>query len=90
MGYFDNFKSKDFWVDVFKLGIIFFVTFVLLSLLISNFSNIMSGNFETVYQNEWANGKWKKDLAIKAAITLIYSVYMTSRRRRIQERESAN
>lgn len=85
MGYFDNFKSKDFWVDVLKLGIIFFVTFVILSLLISNFSNIMSGDFQAVYENEWSNGKWKRDLAIKAAITLVYSVYMTSRRRKIQE-----
>ncbi|WP_424493325.1 hypothetical protein [Salinimicrobium sp. GXAS 041] len=90
MGYLDNFKSKEFWIDVFKLGIIFFVTFVILSLLISNFGNIMDGDFQAVYENEWSNGKWKRDLAIKAAITLVYAVYMTSRRRKAQERQSAN
>ncbi len=88
MGYLDNFKSKDFWIEVLKLSIVFFIIFVALSLLISNFSNIMSGNWDAVYEQEWSNGKWKKDLSIKAAITVVYAVYMTSRKRRIAEKNS--
>lgn len=86
MGVFDNFKSKTFWIEVLKLSVIFFIVFVALSLLISNFSNILSGNWSAVYEQEWANGKWKRDLSIKAAITIVYAIYMTSRRQKAEKR----
>lgn len=88
MGYFDNFKSRDFWIDVLKLSVVFFIIFVILSLLISNFSNIFSGNWSAVYEQEWSNGKWKRDLSVKAAITIVYAIYMTSRRRRVEEKNT--
>lgn len=88
MGYLDNFKRKDFWIDVLKLSVIFFIIFVALSLLISNFSNVISGDWSAVYEQEWSNGKWKRDLSLKAAITIVYAIYMTSRRQKTQENNS--
>lgn len=81
MGLVDNFKEKQFWVEVLKIGVIFFVLFVGISLVISNFSDILSGNFAAIYEKEWADGKWQGDLGVKLAISLVYAVYMVSRRR---------
>ena len=86
MAILDNIKSKEFWIHVLKLGGIFFVIFVLLSALISNFSDVMAGDFEQVYQEQWADGKWRKDLLLKAAISFVYAIYMVSRRRRVEEK----
>ena len=86
MAILDNFKSKEFWIHVLKLGGVFFVIFVLLSALISNFSDVLAGNFEQVYQEQWSDGKWRRDLLIKAAISFVYAIYMVSRRRKVEEK----
>ncbi len=88
MGYLDNFKSKEFWVKVAKLASVFFLLFVSISLIISHFSEIMSGNFGVIYEEEWADGKWKNYFAIKAVISIVYAIYMTSRRRKMQSSRS--
>jgi uncharacterized membrane protein (DUF485 family) len=81
MRIFDNFKNPDFWVKVFQLAFVFFVVFVGISLIISHFSEIMAGNFAAIYEDEWANGKWMNYFLIKAVISIVYSIYMTSRRK---------
>ena len=88
MGVLDNFKNKNFWIAVLKLGVVFFIIFVLLSAFISNFSAVVAGDFSAVYEQEWGDGKWKADLGIKAAITFIYAVYMTSRRQNFEKQNS--
>jgi len=86
MGILDNFKNKQFWIEVLKLGIIFFVLFMGFSLLIAHFSNVISGNFEQIYQEEWADGKWVGDVALKGTISFVYAIYMISRRINSKER----
>lgn len=81
MRIFDNFKNPDFWVKVLQLALVFFVIFVGISLLISHFSQIISGDFAVIYDDEFANGKWVNYFLIKAAISLVYAIYMTSRRK---------
>ncbi|MFD0976472.1 hypothetical protein [Salinimicrobium gaetbulicola] len=81
MRIFDNFKNPDFWVKVLQLALVFFVIFVGISLLISHFSQIISGDFSVIYDDEFANGKWVNYFLIKAAISLVYAIYMTSRRK---------
>lgn len=81
MRIFDNFKNPDFWVKVLRLASVFFIIFVGISLIISHFSQIVSGDFAVIYEDEWANGKWVNYFLIKLAISLVYAVYMTSRRK---------
>ena len=81
MKLFQDFKNPDYWVKVIQLTVIFFIIFVGLSLLISHFRQIISGDFAAIYQEEWANGKWVNYFLVKAAISLVYSIYMTSRRK---------
>ena len=81
MRIFDNFKNPDFWKKTLQLALIFFLLFVGISLIISHFSAIVSGDFAAIYQDEWANGKWVNYFLIKAVISLVYAIYMTSRRK---------
>ena len=77
----EDIKNPDYWVKVLQLGIIFFVIFVGLSLIISHFRQIVSGDFSLIYQDEFANGKWVEYFLIKGAISFVYAMYMTSRRK---------
>lgn len=77
----EDLKDSDYWVKVLQLGTIFFVIFVGLSLIISHFRQIISGDFAVIYQDEFANGKWVEYFLVKAAISLVYAMYMTSRRK---------
>lgn len=81
MRIFDNFKNPDFWVKVFQLALVFFIIFVGISLVISHFRQIISGDFAVIYEDEWANGQWVNYFLIKLAISIAYAVYMTSRRK---------
>ena len=80
MGILENIKSKQYWIEVVKLGVIFFVLFMGSSTLIAHFSNVFSGNFAAIYKEEWADGKWVGDVALKGIISFIYAMYMVSRR----------
>lgn len=77
----EDFRNPDYWKNVLQLTLVFFIIFVGLSLMISHFEAIVSGNFTVIYKEEWAEGQWVNYFLIKAAISLVYSIYMTSRRR---------
>lgn len=77
----EDIKNPDYWTKVLQLGTIFFVIFVGLSLIISHFRQIISGDFAVIYEDEFADGKWVEYLLVKAAISLVYAMYMTSRRK---------
>ena len=81
-----DFKNPDYWKNVLKLTLVFFVIFVGISLIISHFNEIISGEFAVIYQEEWANGQWVNYFLIKAAISLVYAIYMTSRRRNFAQK----
>lgn len=81
MGILDNFKNPDFWKKTLQLAFIFFVLFVGISLLISHFRDIVAGDFAAIYEDEWAYGQWVNYFLIKAVISLVYAIYMTSRRK---------
>lgn len=81
MRIFEDVKNPDYWVKVLQLGTIFFVIFVGLSLIISHFRQIISGEFALIYEDEFSHGKWVEYFLIKAVISLVYAMYMTSRRK---------
>lgn len=89
MGVFDNFKNPDFWRKTLQLAFIFFVLFVGISLVISHFNEILAGDFAAIYQDEWANGKWVNYFVVKAVISLVYAMYMTSRRKNFKTEEKS-
>ena len=82
----EDIKNPDYWVKVLQLGTVFFVIFVGLSLIISHFRQIIAGDFAAIYEDEWADGKWVEYFLVKAAISLVYAIYMTSRRKNFNRR----
>lgn len=86
MRIFDNFKNPDFWVKVVQLALVFFVVFVGISLIISHFREIVSGEFSVIYEDEFSNGKWVNYFLIKAVISIVYAIYMTTRRKNFKSR----
>ncbi|WP_029037218.1 hypothetical protein [Salinimicrobium xinjiangense] len=85
----EDVKSSEYWMRVLQLGTIFFVIFVGLSLILSHFRQILAGEFAAIYEDEWADGKWVEYFLIKAAISLVYAMYMTSRRKNFKRRDDA-
>lgn len=85
----EDFKSSDYWIRVLQLGSIFLVIFVGLSLILSHFRQIMAGDFAAIYEDEWADGQWVEYFLIKAAISFVYAIYMTSRRKNFKRRNDA-
>ncbi len=49
--------------------------------MISHFRKITAGDFAAIYEDEFADGQWVEYFLIKAAISFVYAIYMTSRRR---------
>ncbi|UZH56130.1 hypothetical protein JRG66_04490 [Salinimicrobium tongyeongense] len=82
----EDVKNSDYWLKVLQLGTVFFVVFVGLSLIISHFRQIISGDFALIYQDEFSDGKWVEYFLIKAVISLVYSMYMTSRRKNFKRK----
>lgn len=82
----DNFKNPDFWVKVLQLALVFFVIFVGISLIISHFRQIISGDFLVIYEDEFSNGKWVNYFLIKLVISIVYAIYMTARRKNFKTR----
>lgn len=80
MGLLDNFRNKIFWINVLKLGTVFFVLFIFISLIISHFAALSSGDFNAIYEDEWAEGRWREYFLIKLTISFVYAVYMVSRK----------
>lgn len=85
----EDFKSSDYWIRVLQLGSIFFLIFVGLSLILSHFRQILEGNFAAVYEDEWADGQWVEYFLVKAAISFVYAIYMTSRRKNFKKKNDA-
>ena len=59
MSFVEKIKQPQFWVNFTKVALPFFIIVIVISLLINSFSEIFSGDFETLYQRNFSDGKWK-------------------------------
>lgn len=84
----EDFRNPNYWVSVLQLTFVFFIIFIGISLVISHFDAIISGDFALIYKDEWANGQWVNYFLVKFAISFVYSIYMTSRRRNFAPKQS--
>ena len=77
---FARMKTKLFWVNFAKVAIPFFIIVTIVSLLMNSSSEIFSGDFETVNQNNFADGKWRKFFGFKVIFTFVYGFYITNKK----------
>jgi len=79
MTFFQKISTSLFWKNVFRIGIPFFIIVTLFSLFFQNGKAIFSGDFNTVYQNNFADLKWVRFWLPKVVISLIYGIYITNK-----------
>ena len=70
-------KQPNFWSNFTKVALPFFVIVTVLSLLFNHYSEISSGDFETVYQTKFSEGKWKAFFGFKIVFSVFYGLYIT-------------
>ena len=80
MPFLENIKRPEFLSNFLKVAIPFFVVVTIISLLINSSSEIFSGDFEAVNQNNFADGKWKNFFGFKLVFSVFYGIYITNKK----------
>lgn len=75
-----NSRKKAFWINVLKLGAVFFVFITLISLCFNSFSDLIAGNWGDIADRHFKNQKWIRFLSTKLIAGFIYGVYMTNKK----------
>ena len=75
-----NIKEALFWKNMVKIMIPFFIVVTIFSLILSDSKNIFSGNFSTVYNIHFSDGKWFYFLGVKFIFSFIYAVWITNKK----------
>ena len=60
MALFENIKKSFFWFNVIKIGIVFVFFLSIVSLFLNSFSDIFSGNWQAVLEQNFSNQLWKR------------------------------
>ena len=79
MTFLEKIKSGIYWKNTLKISILFFISIVLISLLFNSFSSIISFDLESINTENFSEGKWMRFFYIKAAISVLYGMWVTAR-----------
>ena len=79
MTFLEKIKTGIYWKNTLKISILFFISIVIISLLFNSFSSIISFDLEAINTKNFSEGKWMKFFYIKAAISLLYGMWVTAR-----------
>ena len=79
MTFLEKIKTSIYWKNTLKISILFFISIVIISLLFNSFSSIISFDLEAINTKNFSEGKWMKFFYIKAAISLLYGMWVTAR-----------
>ena len=79
MTFLEKIKSGIYWKNTLKISILFFISIVIISLLFNSFSSIISFDLEAINTENFSEGKWMRFFYIKAAISLLYGMWVTAR-----------
>jgi len=79
MTFLEKVKTSIFWRNVTKISMMFFIIIVIVSLLFNNFSSIIDFDTETIYSQNFSEGKWVNFIIPKLVIGLLYGMWVTNR-----------
>ncbi|MGY0406740.1 MAG: hypothetical protein ACWIPJ_00060 [Polaribacter sp.] len=79
MSFFKKIQQPIFWSNFLKITIPFFSIVTLISLFMNSSREIFAGDFATVSNVNFANGKWMRFFGLKVVFTVIYGLYMTNK-----------
>ena len=72
-------KKSFFWLNVIKIGIVFVFFLSIVSLLLNSFSDIFSGNWQAVLEQNFSNQLWKRFFSSKVIAGFVYGVYVSNK-----------
>ena len=75
----ENIKKSFFWLNVIKIGIVFVFFLSIVSLLLNSFSDIFSGNWQAVLEQNFSNQLWKRFFSTKVIAGFAYGVYVSNK-----------
>ncbi len=80
MSFIKNIQKGLFWVNVLKVSIPFLVFVVLFSLVVNSGGALFSGDFETVSNINFSEGKWKRFWLTKVTVSILYAIYVVNKK----------
>ena len=72
-------KKSLFWINAIKIGIVFVFFLSIVSLLLNSFSDIFSGNWQAVLEQNFSNQLWKRFFSTKVIAGFVYGVYVSNK-----------
>jgi len=75
----ENIKKSFFWLNTIKIGIAFVFFLSIVSLLLNSFSDIFSGNWQAVLEQNFSNQLWKRFFSTKFIAGFVYGVYVSNK-----------
>ncbi len=75
----ENIKKSFFWLNAIKIGIVFVFFLSIVSLLLNSFSDIFSGNWQSVLEQNFSNQLWKRFFSTKVIAGFVYGVYVSNK-----------
>ena len=79
MAFSENIKKSFFWLNTIKIGIVFVFFLSIVSLLLNSFSDIFSGNWQAVLEQNFSNQLWKRFFSTKVIAGFVYGVYVSNK-----------
>jgi hypothetical protein len=79
MTFVQKIKQPQFWNNLLKVAIPFFIIVTLFSLFINSWKQIFAGDWAAVSEFNFDNGKWKIFWGTKVVICFIYGMYVTNK-----------
>jgi len=75
----ENIKKSLFWLNAIKIGIVFVFFLSIVSLFLNSFSDIFSGNWQAVLEQNFSNQLWKRFFSSKVIAGFVYGVYVSNK-----------
>lgn len=75
----ENIKKSLYWINAIKIGIVFVFFLSIVSLLLNSFSDIFSGNWQAVLEQNFSNQLWKRFFSTKVIAGFVYGVYVSNK-----------
>ena len=75
----ENIKKSFFWLNTIKIGIAFVFFLSIVSLLLNSFSDIFSGNWQAVLEQNFSNQLWKRFFSTKVIAGFVYGVFISNK-----------
>jgi hypothetical protein len=79
MSFKEKIKNPVFWSNFVRVAVPFFIVVTLVSLLMNSWKEIFAGDFATVLDVNFMDGKWKSFFGFKIIFSAFYGLYMTNK-----------